>query len=614
MPIDKPTAGYVFQLVDRLRVQLHGRHEKFKATEALRFYEDKIALATEERPTGIEIHLGLLADQCESIKAAILANAARVKFKPHRKGDAADKNSSEREEFWSAYLAANQQALSEFVDSVVSLGYGVLKGAYSPWPVAPRRRPSKETAQDYLDRMKALKKQWGLPLVMLAEHPLTFFEVMGRGNKPVEAIQLSWKPRTEVYAAYGIADEKELQARGAAAVSGYPDPSIQSLPAGIDTMFYCCTIEYWSKDWYQCYVDNALVFEEQNPGVCYFPAVGRSTISRDPDKIGIGVADHLRVNEPTLNRAYTRIFEGIELSVHKRLTVTLDASSPADAYLGADNQPRKYTYKTGEMEALPLGAKPIDLFAGVENVYGAMPAIESLLGLLGEQGVSPLLRKGVPPGAAGSGYRDNSLYLMAKAQFVYIVNAIQRAIADYIRWGEDQIQNRVQQPVYVDDMELAPSDIENWPCTIEVMLDPQLPQNRIAEGQFGADMEGKGYIDMRMMREDYLGIEQPDEIDRRRRLDMAKKLLEPMIVQEAVRRSGIPGFLNPPQQQASGLVGPNGEPISSAPPAPGGPGGVQQLMAGQNGGQGQLTPPGAERAGQQTQPHNTAGSVLPHAA
>lgn len=605
---------YVNKLLEELKEEFKGSFTRITELEALRYLEDPIALSPEEKPSGLEVRLGATAELIENIKSALTANPPTIHFKPLREGDTAKENSSKREKFWNAYLKSMNRPvpiLSETADAQAGLGIAILKGAYYPWPQKERRRNKGESEDDYKDRQKALKKLWGPPFKVVTVHPLTFRFRLGSGNEIVEAIEHSWKPKREIYAAYGIKADVSLTGKvpeerkaQISVAGGFPDEETQALPIGVSTSTLALVTEYWSPDEYQCYVNGQLVYEESPPSIRYFLAVGRTSSSKDPDKFGLSVAEILRQNEPTLNRSLTRLAEATELIVRKRNTLELGEGTVAPTE-GETNEPRKWTFKPGEMEALPPGSNVVDVFSGAEAAYGAMPFIDLMLRLLGEHGVSPIF-KGIPPGAAGSGYRDNSLYLMARSQFQYLLDSYSGSLSELIRWLESLIVSHASQEVFVDELSLVPKDIKDFPAVIEVTVKPYLPQNIIAEGQFYDRMHERGHITRRYVQETGLRIEQPEEMTYDRKLEDMQEMLWPILVQDVLEGVGVL------PKQPTGLVGPDGKPLENPMAPKGGPGGVQQLMAQMRGdGQGAAGQAmgGYTRAGQARQPPEEAGTL-----
>jgi len=576
--------GHVSRLLEEMKRDFEGFHRRINEVESIRYMEDKLNLPGDQTPTGIEVRIGATAELIENVKSALTAGIIKVKFTPLRSGPAANENSSNREKCWQYFLKwCNRpvKVVNELADAQVGTGVGILKGAYYPWPKTERKQKKGEADRTYNSRMKNQKRLWGPPFRVVTVHPLSFYWRLGAGNQISEAVENSYKPKREVFSAYGLNDGKldEIprtldQAHIPATVEGKPDETIRPLPYGTDTTTMALVTEYYGWDeqaqcyTYQMYVDGRLVYDEDHASIYYCLAPGRTTSSKDPDKFGFSVAELLRHNEPTINRSLTRMAEATELQVRKRLTLETPEGFIPEMELGEDNNqvPKVYQFKPDSMEALPAGSSVVDPFEGSENVYGAMPMIQMLMQVLGQHGVSPIF-KGASSGSNASGYKDNSLYMMAQNQFNYIVESLGDAITDLIKWCEYQVVFRAQQEVFFGENSLKPSDIEDYPCEIEVIVDPAIPTNVIGEGQFWDRMHERGHVTRRFVRETGLRLEQPEKMESDMMEEKLQELLEPQLYQDVLIAVGAAPPISA-QQQSSGLVGPDGQPLPPSSPTP----------------------------------------------
>ncbi|KKN47056.1 hypothetical protein LCGC14_0666650 [marine sediment metagenome] len=613
---------YVNKLLGELQEELRGFHTRVKEVEELRYLEDDTKLPAEEKASGLEIRLGATAELIENVKAALTANTPRVRFEALRTGPTALENTSKREKFWDGYLqwaSALIPFLIELADSQ-TVALGILKAAYSPWPQKERRRDLKSEPRtkkgdtDYKDRQRALKRRWGPPFKVITIHPLTFYYRLGPGGELNEVIEHGYKSRREIYAAFGIKGSAQLQAvvpdklpkdTGAslAAVAGFPSEEVQSLPSGVSTSTLALVTEYWaaplpgSPGIYQCYIEGNLVYEEiGDPSVAYFVCPGRTTSSKDPDKFALSIAEILRHNEPTLNRSLTYMAEATELLVRRRLTLEVpEGYTPPAELVGESNEPqtKTWTFKADKAEALPAGAKIVDPFEGAQNVYEAMPFINLMLQLLGQHGVSPIF-KGVPEGAGGSGYKENSLYLMAKSQFQYLLDSYSRCIGNMIEWLEHILVTKAKQEIWVGNLSLTPKDIKAFPTVITVDVEPLLPQNIIAEGQFWDRMHARGHITERTLLEKGLRIEQPEQEMWNRFIEDVQNMLKPILAQDVLKTVGVlPQLVGPDGKTPIGGSGPTGGNGARGNP-------VEEMLKSMG---------GQSREGQARQPPEEAGST-----
>lgn len=564
----KPNWTYVSQRLNEYKWELMGAHTKIDELEKLKYYEDDPQIKPEERNSGQSVKSGLTADLIEQVKAAILANPPKVHGEAFRKHQDADSNLSKREKFLQADLDSMMSPtniVAEVIDSVL-LGYGVLKAGrdMSRWDTQSRRRKRGEDPGDYIDRVDAYKKLWGPPISKYQPNALALFFRGGVSGKPDEIIELSYKPKPKVLKDYDLTNTKPIPS-SIANVAGQPDQYVKALPSGVDTTNYILVTEYWNPDWYQVYGPGGeLIFEESPPTACYFLAAGRSSSSKDPDKFAISIADNLRYNEPKINRFMTRMVEAADLLVNKRLTLEVPDGYVPEVETTGDEEattgPKTWTFRDDYTEALPAGSKVVDPYAGVEAIYEAMPALQLLLQIVERQGVSPLF-KGISPGAAGSGYRDNSLYIMARSAFDYIIKSIEAMLSEYLNWVEWLVADSIKQEIFIGELSLKPSDIKDWPAKFRVELKPAIPQNLVAEGEFWERQREAGNVTRRFVRERGLGLEQPDEMQDEMEVEELYEMLKPVLYADVVNTVMARGPLA--QQQQSGLVDPSGNPISS---------------------------------------------------
>lgn len=579
----RPDWGYVSRLIQELQWEQQGLHTKIAEIEALRYYEKDTNLPPAEKKVGFQVRSGLTDELLENIKAAILAGEPKIHVAGQRKKQGVEGNNSKREGFWQAYLKSllyPVNIISELADSQL-LGIGILKSgkSMSKWNAQELRKKAKEDSGDYIDRNTALKKRYGPPVATIDIHPLAIYFRPGEGNKIDEVVEHSYKSKRSVIKAYGLKDTGVLDLnedlQSVAMMPGQPTEFIRALPMGVDTSNYFLVTEYWNPDIYQVYVNGQMCYESKDgetPDVCYFMAPGRSSSSKDPDKYGLSVAENLRHNEPIIDRQLTRMAEAAELIINKRNTLEVPEGyiPETDAVEGGDTKPRQWVFTDEYAETLPPGAKIVDPFSGAENVYAAMPFIQLLFQITTQHGPSPLL-KGISPGAAGSGYRDNSLYLMAKQQFEYIIASLQECITQLIIWLEWLLVNHIKQEIYIGEQSIQPSDITDWPAIISVELKPSLPQNLLAEGQFWESQRQAGNVSRRYVREKGLGIEQPDDMENEVDLEQLMDQIKPYLMMDALATVLNKGPMANNQSQESGLVGPDGStPISSASGPPGG--------------------------------------------
>lgn len=557
----EPDVIYINRLLEILKKELEGFHKRVAEVESIRYLEDRIALPATDKPSGLELRVGLTAELIENVKAALTTNEPVVKVKPLKVGGTAADNATQREKFWTAYLKHISEVspvLDELVDAEAGLGMGALKVTFCPWSKAERRRRKAESDKDYLARQDALKRLWGPPFRVTNIHPLALFFRPGPGNRLTEVIEHSWKPRRDVYPGLGpeSSDEKPDPEMLAAAI-GFPTDYVKPMPVGVDQADMVLATEYWRGDLYKIILGSTEVHREPNPAVAYFIATGRSSSSKDPDKFGLSVADILRHTEPHINRTLTRMAEAADLLVRKRLTLEVPEGMTPEIEYDEDNNPVTKTYRFDPevATALPSGSKVVDPFAGVEAVYAAMPFISMLMQITARHGVSPIF-KGQSPGAAGSGYRDTSLYMMALSQFKNLLKSYSSCLTGVVTWLESCLVSHAKQKIWVGSLSLDPSDVSDYPAVLSVEVEPFLPQNVIAEGHFFDYMHKQGHITRRMVLSDGMNIEDPERMELDRMLEDIKELLKPLLYRDVMQRVGLLPDVPPGMEGAEG--GPGG--------------------------------------------------------
>ncbi len=575
-----PDWMYVSTLLNDLKWELQGFHTKIAEIEALRYYEAPVQLPANEVRTGQKVRVGLTAELMENIKAAILAQAPMVSFKPLRKGDAAVANAELREHIWQGELdkmmgkdGNTPNYIGELADGQM-LGLGIYKVSegIQRWDPKVRRRRAKESVNDHVERVNAYKEKQGMPISDVVVHPIAIYSRPGEGSKVEEVIEYSYKARNTVYGQYNMHGPGFLQYssfkqmpgwKSIAAMPGQPTDFVRPLPSGIDTTNYVLVTEYWNPGVYKVFVNGTEVYKEYEPTVKYFIAPGRTSSSKDPDKFAISVAESLRHNEPQIDRLLTRMLEAAELIVNKRLTLEVPESyTPEFEEIDGVQIPKEFTFTDDHADALPAGARVIDPFEGANQVYQAMPLAQLLMQIAGQHGISPLF-KGVSPGAAGSGYRDNSLYLMAKSLIQYVIGSLEGCLTAIISHKEDLVAYSIKQEVWVEGRSLKPNDIINYPATIQVRLQPSLPQNQIAEGGFWEQQRQAGNVSRRYVREKGLNLEQPNEMDREIDLEQAKEQLKPLLRQRVLMRViGMPDPNADPNAAAGAGAEPGADELS----------------------------------------------------
>lgn len=634
MPEDKgysgfiPDATYVTRYLESMRFKTRGLKERIKQIEQVRYLEDPIQLSAEEVKTGIEVRIGATAEMGETIKASIIANIPMVHVEPGSDREGSQDNASKREHFWNRVLERLQSGtpeLDRFVDAVSNLGVGFLKGYQDEWPGEERIKRSDESYDEHLERVTALKRVWGPPVGAINIHPSAMYPRFGRGNKLTENCEHSYKPRVDVWRNYGISDKRDFYtkrlgkdildkevAQLLVAQTGVPTPEERPQPYGWSGTTECLVTEYWMKDCHQVYIDRSLIYQELgSPGVTYIMALGRTNSSNEYDKLGFGVAELMSVNERAVNRGLTRMMEAMEVIVHPRNALELPAESTF--YLESDEQegenqgearPFEIRFEADKAKAVPPGGKIVDTFPNAAQVFQGLQAIQVIMGVMNSHGANPLF-KGVPTAANGSGYNNNSMLNSAKAQYQYIVNNIQMAYSELVRWWESRLVHTGEK-WYIDELELEPSDVTKWPAKVTVSITPNLPQDMMAKGTFWDRMFASRHVPRRVVREQGLDIEDPEAMEWEVMREDLRESLKPQLYLDVIAATQGPPPAPPQSMQPneSQELDPGQMGIRDR----GGTTRFQQNGAGRDSGR---TMAGLESGGQAQQPRILPGDTTP---
>lgn len=580
---------YVERRLRELKVRFTPIQQIVTELEQLRYFEDKPDLGGDEALQGFKIHVGLFSELVENVKAALTSTTPKVRLKNHRASQEGQVNASKREKFWNEYLewASNPTPyLGEVVDAQTGLTYGIWKIGKTKWDDELKKKKG-EGEKDYLERARALKKKWGPPIANITVHPNGFYYEIGVGGRLSECFEETYKPMLDVYNQYGSKylatsdgktynETEDVDGEAVPMLQGIPNETVRPMPDGFDATTTVLITEYWNPYVYQVYINNTMVHQEKDPSVLYILVPGRTSSSKDPSKYSVSIGEILRHNEPVLNRMFTRLAEATDLTVRKRNTIEFDAGYTPPMAQGPNGNmvPKTYQFKADAADALPEGARVVDPFAGVDKVFGALPVLELFMQIMARHSVNPIF-KGIPAGASGSGYRDNSLYQMARSQFEYLVISLRYAGRIAVEFMEWLLVNKIKQEIWVGEQCLTPEDIKDWPCTIEFIVDPALPQNDIAEGTYLDRMHSQGHVTRKRVQEQGLGIEQPEEEQYARDLEDLFEMSKPMVWQDVL--SFVYGGSQVTNQDGQGLVKSDGQsPLTSQGR---GPGGAAQLFS-----------------------------------
>lgn len=228
------------------------------------------------------------------------------------------------------------------------------------------------------------------------------------------------------------------------------------------------------------------------------------------------------------------------------------------------------TVKLGNVDEAPelgLGQRLRDAFEGFGPRIPTQ-MLNIMLQIRQASGMSPV-SAGVSPGSDPSGFAVNTLQAADQMQYEILIDNYGDIIGrttDFIRncikYGP--ISDKVFVPVMnqngeVEYLGLGPDEITDMPCT--VVVDPQNDVNRLATRQSLIAGNQAGYIPRSTVQQQGFGIDDTDMADNEIADDVADQQLLGMALDEAKRQIAMQ--IAPPPPPPSGLVGPDGNPISS---------------------------------------------------
>ena len=161
---------------------------------------------------------------------------------------------------------------------------------------------------------------------------------------------------------------------------------------------------------------------------------------------------------------------------------------------------------------------------------------------------------GVSPGAAASGWLANQLIQAARSIYDPIAGNASRAIKNILIQLGDAVENKVGETVYVYGVSPGArnKDAREWLGmdkatrggyrAMVITLEPRLPSDDVALGQFHADMAARGMESVRRGMEKGLKINQPEEET------------EQVLIERFVQREDIQDLLAKDAAQAAGLI------------------------------------------------------------
>ncbi len=585
-----------------------GRDEMIRFNRELRFMELAV-----KAPSGMEIE-EVRSPSCyqivERIVGTLTADDIRITVPPASERDKAIEESSRLERATAAILQqiASQQAeepISRFVECLVADGHGCLRVLHAPqlWHGIPRMDKGEDEA-DYNSRVEVWKRGKPIPIAVTWLDPLTVF------------------PRWDELGLSCVLEKDErsiseiLPQAGRWRV-GKEKPDLTELNRlqtdGSETKVRFAQL--WTRSTLTYAVNDIVVMHRKHTysRPPYIYRTGISPSSRDPSKVGLSVLEPLKYMGPYQDQLLTQI--GSLISMYAWPTWKLIASEKST--MGSEGPERNIEIVPGKAIPLNPGEDLLPLIPA-----GLGPEIQQMMQYVSNvhsnAGLSDVLY-GNPTG--DSGYAISQLIAAARMKLKPIIANAESGIVQLIQTIWDIIEYQIKQRIYVWNdrpvgnkswLYIAPEDLNGY-RQVRVKLNPLLPTDTYAKSSQAINEVGAGIIDLRTAREN-IGYEQPDEIEQRILVDLAKKdpRVMQVLVDRAIEKAGIE--LAPPpvdvagslplmpmaaQQGIAGSMGggptgsmPGGVASGALPGAmPGGPPGP--MMGGQAPTPQGMTPPGA---------------------
>lgn len=425
------------------------------------------------------------------------------------------------------------------------------------WKKIDFEREEGEDDQDYDERLTRAKREAGLPFGVRSLDPLSTLIDVDDDGRQIEAVIIVERKRRKSYL-------RRLQGRagyqddlGGFAESGYGDGSTGE----------CEVTRYWDPEWYAEVAEERLVICERHglPGIPVFPAWGFITSSRNLGDKFQGVAYGVQLNEAAANDVLTQ-------EADSRLTfnrVKPIAEAPADAPAPEEDA---LDLSGPDLKLLPPGYVLKDAYSGFKS-QAIDPSIGMILGLGQNQGPSQVL-SGNSPSADASGFSLNLLTSNAIGPYLNLLTNKAVGWGKVIDFCRQTVKVTLKEPVElvvegagpeadrVEWVELKPSDVTDIPCVVTIQ--PIGDAERIAFAKYYLEGVLQGFVPERILQE--LGYNSPNVEHWREEIgqDKARRILAELEVQQAMREI-MEEEAAAAQAAQSGLVGPNGQPISSVP-------------------------------------------------
>ncbi len=569
--------AYISEISKYVEEQYSKRNERIANVTSRRLRLEPAKIPVQFKQTAAEMRSPIVSDFIRRAKMIIGGSLPMPKRQPIKEGPAAQGNSTDIEEwFTAAYQQMNSargNTWGMITDSIVADGMAVWKLATKLNSWGNVNRNDDEGDDEYNDRVEEEHKS-NFPFYWEHVASSTFYPIAYDEEGLSEVIEITKRQSLPVANKYGLGIKDGKLARlGEPAVS----------PMNIETAPKTCDVkEYWSRTHCVYMIDDTIIkisrHNYKRPP--YFCALADVTGIKDVSYQGISLADPLLSIQDLLDAFITIQMNWAFLNGFP--TPKLVPVDP-DAFIDTKNPP-VVEWKVGEMMVPPNGFT-ID-FLNVPPVGSDLTQLRDYLkGMADQVSLAPVLY-GYAAGADTANATTLTLISVAKSVLSEATNNIVRQfneMGEFMLWLIDKVIQK-DVPISYDDGEkkawkkIGPSDIKGY-YRMEHDLQPIIPSERQWKAIMLADAHQRGAVDMNTYREDGLGYTAPEKLDKKVKIEEFRNMPEyrSTLWAEIARRIQA---VNPMAQQQGtpanmpiGMAGPGISPLAGIqqPMTPGGP-------------------------------------------
>jgi len=541
MPEKAPTATRILALKREMDASCQPVRERWRVIAEVRARKHRIEIPDSYRKTTHEVRSHWIGDILRRVKSTLTNRFPTFTVPPYGPSQAAQGNSTLREKWSNAALIEMDKARmpkrpwTRLMDHAITFGMGINKLVYTPhtWHDYPTsqaifKRDVTELDDDEnndLDERRENYKKGRFPFAWQAVDPRTWwgFYTEGRLRECLEVTERSVGDISTTYgASYSATDQKFLP-------NTVSEPYVEG-DAPVHYRERQVFIEHWDEQWVTYMTADGTVLKQIHHGygkVPYFPFYGLSNDSAEPGQEMESIVEHI----VDIVKSYDNLLTMWENWAYFGAYAmgTIEGPEGANFQVTPDNEGEAQgagamiEFRPGEFVAMPPGFKAAWMVP--PPVGQDLVRVSEVLRQFIEETI-PNVLKGI--GAADqAGYAVNQLITAARMVYDPITGNAAISIADMMQFCWWLIENKMDEEfgrVYVwgespsDSTQgnrwlgLGKGDIRGYysiTCNIESLL----PSNLISEGQFGLMQAQAGAIPMRLHRERFLRLPNPDDIE-----------------------------------------------------------------------------------------------------